>query len=171
MKAEQEDREERTADGTIVNTKFTIDDLRSKTKPELWDGVRNYVAANNMRAMRKGDLAFFYASGGKQGRSPGIVGVMEVVSEAEPDVTVSDRSSYGYVEDERQRGKWVVVGVEFRRKLRRPVSLKELQKYKGEGGKLERMQLLRLTRLSVVRVEAEEWRFITEELVEGYEDD
>jgi len=170
MKAEQEDRIETAHDGTQINTKFTIDDLRENTitkpdaRPELWDGVRNHVAANNMRAMRKGDLAFFYASGGKAGRSPSIVGTMEVVSEAEWDVTTEDPSTYGYVDESKkeQRQKWVVVGVSFRSKLK-PISLKKLQEHKD--GKLASMQLFRQSRLSVAKVTQEEWTFIIDELV------
>ncbi|KAK3110256.1 hypothetical protein LTR53_015634 [Teratosphaeriaceae sp. CCFEE 6253] len=169
MKAEQEDREETAHNGAVINTKFTIDDLRAKTAPELWDGVRNVVAAKNMRAMRKGDLAFFYASGGKRGRTPGIVGIMEVMSEAEHDVTTAAEGAYGYVADEKTRGKWCVVGVEYRKKLSTPVSLKELQQHRDVGGKLEGMQLFRQSRLSVAQVKPEEWRFIVEEMIEGYE--
>lgn len=58
------------------NAKFTIDDLRAKGGPEPWDGVRNVVACKNMKDMKLGDLAFFYASGGKGGNVPGIVGIM-----------------------------------------------------------------------------------------------
>ena len=58
------------------NAKFTIDDLRDKAGPEPWDGVRNPTACKNMKEMKLGDLAFFYASGGKKGKVPGIVGVM-----------------------------------------------------------------------------------------------
>lgn len=103
MKAEQDGHDVQLKDGTTFNTTFTIDDLRSKTEPEAWDGVRNPTAAKNMRQMKKGDLAFFYASGGKSGRKPGIVGIMEVVREHEPDATTSDESSYGYVEKEKVR--------------------------------------------------------------------
>ncbi|KAK5110296.1 hypothetical protein LTR62_006149 [Meristemomyces frigidus] len=169
LKAEQEDRNETAHNGTVINTRFTIDDLRDNNlatgKPELWDGVRNHVAANNMRAMRKGELAFFYASGGKQGRSPGIVGVVEIVSEAEWDLTTRDPGAYGYVSKEKAgtREKWVVVGVEFRRKFDVPVSLRTLQEHKE--GRLSGMQLFRQTRLSVAKVTANEWRFIMEELV------
>lgn len=168
MKAEQEDREEKTFNGTVINTKFTIDDLAARKKeagPELWDGVRNPVAAKHMREMKTGDLAFFYASGGKQGRTPGIVGLMEVVEEAKPDPTCSDPGAYGYVEDEKQRGRWVVVGVQFRKKFEKPVGLKELQKHGGQGGRLEGMQLFRQTRLSVAKVRESEWDFIMGELV------
>lgn len=169
MKAEQEDREETAPDGSLVNTKFTIDDLRSKTEPEMWDGVRNFAAAKNMRAMRTGDLAFFYASGGKQGRKPGIVGIMEIVYGARPDPTVSDRASIYYRPGEEE--KWCIVGVEFRQKLDTPIGLAELQKYGKEKGALEGMQLFTQTRLSVSKVQAKEWKFITEELMTDYAGD
>ncbi|EGP87811.1 uncharacterized protein MYCGRDRAFT_26867, partial [Zymoseptoria tritici IPO323] len=162
MKAEQEDRDETAKSGRVVNTKFTIDDLRSKTAPELWDGVRNATAAKNMRAMKVGDLAFFYASGGKQGRKPGIVGIMEIVKAAEIDQTVYDENSLGYVEKEKDRGRWVAVQVEYRSKLTKPVYLSELQKYKGGSGVLSNMQELTAARLSVSKVSEEEWNFITE---------
>ena len=86
--------------GETFNTKFTIDDLRAKTDPEPWDGVRNVVARNNMRAMKQGDLGFFYASGGKQSRKPGITGIVEIVREHEPDMSAFDENAYGFVEQE-----------------------------------------------------------------------
>lgn len=73
MKAEPESRIEKG-----VDVKFSIDDLEAKGAAESWDGVRNYGARNNMRAMRKGDYAFFYHSNCKV---PGIVGVMEITEE------------------------------------------------------------------------------------------
>ncbi|KAK5126569.1 hypothetical protein LTR85_009503 [Meristemomyces frigidus] len=170
MKAEQEDREETTTDGSTVNTKFTIDDLRAKGAPELWDGVRNAGAAKNMRTMKQGDLAFFYASGGKQGRAPGIVGIMEIVSEAEEDITTTQKGSLYYEPNEKKRGNWCVVGVEFRKKLTKPVALKKLQEFNG-AGPLGEMQLFKQSRLSVSKVTGEEWDFIVDNLVEGYEED
>ncbi|RMY78010.1 hypothetical protein D0862_13451 [Hortaea werneckii] len=171
MKAEQEDREEKAPDGSSVNVKFTIDDLREKEGPELWDGVRNYSAANNMREMKKGDLAFFYASGGKKGRTPGIVGIMEVVQEARPDPSANQKSSPYFEEDEKKREKWICVGVEYRKKLTKPVSLAELKKYSADGNAaLSDMDLFTKARQSVSRVSAQEWKFITEVLVEGYEE-
>ncbi|KFZ14232.1 hypothetical protein V502_06179, partial [Pseudogymnoascus sp. VKM F-4520 (FW-2644)] len=77
MKAEPESRLEKGHD-----VKFSIDDLASKTEPEAWDGIRSYAARNNLRAMKKGDLAFFYHSSCK---TPAIVGVMEIVREHTPD--------------------------------------------------------------------------------------
>lgn len=189
MKAEQESREETTVSGKSFDTKFTIDDLRAKGGPEPWDGelqrrlfcmhgprlltsptgVRNAVAAKNMRAMKKGDLAFFYASGGKAGRKPGIVGIMEVVREHEPDASTADKEHYAYVEKEADRARWCVVHVEYRKKLSKPVHLSVLQEHAKDGGPLSNIELLRLARLSVSRVSEREWDFITENLIEGYE--
>ncbi|KAI7484876.1 hypothetical protein KC357_g3142 [Hortaea werneckii] len=171
MKAEQEDREEKAPDGSSVNVKFTIDDLCGKGGLELWDGVRNYSAANNMREMKKGDLAFFYASGGKKGRTPGIVGIMEIVQEARPDPSANQKSSPYFEEDEKKREKWICVGVEYRKKLTTPVSLAELKKYSADGnGALSDMDLFTKARQSVSKVSAQEWKFITELLIEGYEE-
>ena len=134
-------------------------------------GVRNPAAAKNMRAMKKGDLAFFYASGGKQGRSPGITGIMEIVSEAQFDVTTADKSSAYYVADEKKRDKWCAVGVQFSKKLTKPVSLKEIQRYGKDKGVLSELQLLKQMRLSVGKVSEKEWKFIVDNLVEeGYEE-
>lgn len=134
-------------------------------------GVRNPTAAKNMRAMKQGDLAFFYASGGKRGRKPGIVGIMEIVKEHEPDPTAHDEDAIGFVEDEDKRDRWCVVHVEYRNKLTKPVFLSELQKFAKEGGALNAMQELNAARLSVSRVSEAEWNFITENLIEGYEED
>ena len=68
------------------DVKFSIDDLKTATEPEPWDGVRNPTARNNMRLMMKGDLAFFYHSNCKV---PGIVGTMEVVREHSTDGELS----------------------------------------------------------------------------------
>ena len=174
MKAEQEDREETLSDGSVFNSKFTIDNLREKGGPEPWDGVRNAVACKNMRSMKLGDLAFFYASGGKKGRLPGITGIMEIVKEHEPDPSAFDKNHPYYVQNDKMRGtegkpRWSMVHVEFRQKLSAPVLLKELQKYKG--GVLETMEELTKTRLSVSKVSQEEWNFIVDKLIEGYEDE
>jgi predicted RNA-binding protein with PUA-like domain len=170
MKAEQVDRMETLKDGTEFNTKFTIDDLRSKSVPEPWEGVRNMVARNNMRAMKQGDLAFFYAS---QGKAPGITGIVEIVQEHEPDYTIDDESSIGYVEPAK-RGKenqWSLVHVEFRKKLSKPATLKELQKYSTNGGILQDMQVIKQSRLSVAKVSEKEWNFIVDNIIEGYEEE
>jgi predicted RNA-binding protein with PUA-like domain len=170
MKAEQVDRMETLKDGTEFNTKFTIDDLKARGAPEPWEGVRNFVARNHMRAMKQGDLAFFYAS---QGKAPGITGIIEFVQEHEPDFTVTDESSIGYVEPAKrgQENQWSLVHVGFLQKLSKPVTLKELQKYSGGNGILQDMQVIKQSRLSVTKVSEKEWNFIVNELIEGYEED
>lgn len=77
MKAEPESRMEKG-----IDVKFSIDDLEACTEPEPWTGVRNHVAKNNMKAMKKGELAFFYHSNCK---TPGIAGIMEIVQESSVD--------------------------------------------------------------------------------------
>jgi predicted RNA-binding protein with PUA-like domain len=170
LKAEQVDRMETLKDGSKFNTKFTIDDLKEKGGPEPWEGVRNPGARNNMRAMKLGDLAFFYAS---QGKNPGITGIAEVVKEHEPDFTATDASSIGFVEPNKRgnENQWSLVHVEFRKKLSEPVKLKELQKYYSNNGVLKDMQLLKQARLSVSKVSEKEWNFIVDNLIEGYEGD
>jgi predicted RNA-binding protein with PUA-like domain len=96
-----------------------------------WDGVRNYEARNNLRAMRKGDLALFYHSGeGKE-----IVGVARVTHGSYPDPTADDEQ-------------WVVVDVKPLTPLEQPVSLKRIK----SDPALAQIQLIRRARLSVVPV-------------------
>jgi predicted RNA-binding protein with PUA-like domain len=170
MKAEQVDRMETLKDGSEFNTKFTIDDLKAKNAPEPWEGVRNMAARNNMRAMKQGDLAFFYAS---QGKTPGITGIIEIVKEHEPDYTVTDESSIGHVEPAKRakENQWSLVHVEFRKKLSEPVTLKELQKFSGTNAILSDMQVLKQSRLSVAKVSEKEWDFIVDNLIEAYEEE
>lgn len=104
-----------------------------------WDGVRNHQAANNMRAMKNGDRAFFYHSVNEKQ----IVGVVEVVKEAYPDPT--DES-----------GKFIMVDFKALHPVKRPVTLKEI---KAEP-KLENLPLVRHTRLSVLPVSDDEWKVI-----------
>lgn len=119
---------------------FSWDD-HVKKKIEGWHGVRNYAARNNLRAMKKGDLSFFYHSNiGLE-----IVGIMEVVKEAYPDPT-----------DE--TGKFDQVDFKALKPLKRPVTLKEI---KAEPA-LADMALIRLSRLSVGPVSKKEWDKIIE---------
>ncbi|KAL5359121.1 PUA-like domain-containing protein [Aspergillus floccosus] len=153
MKAEPESRMEKG-----VDVKFSIDDLRERTKPEPWDGVRNPVARNNMREMKKGDYAFFYHSNCK---TPGVAGIMEIVQEHTPDESAFDPKHPYYDEKStRENPKWEVVHVEFRRKFDNFVSLNELKAHSQPGQPLENMQVLKQSRLSVSRVSKKEWRFI-----------
>ncbi len=106
---------------------------------EEWHGVRNYQARNNMRAMKAGDLGFFYHSNiGKE-----IVGIVEVIRESAPDSTTDDP-------------RWDCVVVRAVRPLLRPVSLDTCKVQPG----LEKMALVNSARLSVQPVTPEEWRII-----------
>jgi predicted RNA-binding protein with PUA-like domain len=134
---------------------FSIDDLKRKDR-EAWDGVRNYQARNYMRdGMRKGDKVFFYHSNCAE---PGIVGIAEVVTEAYPDPTQFDpKSKYFDPASSRDNPRWMLVEVKFVKKLKRTITLKELQ---GDPA-LSDMPLVRKgNRLSVMPVSAAEWRHI-----------
>ncbi|EKD18748.1 AT DNA binding protein [Drepanopeziza brunnea f. sp. 'multigermtubi' MB_m1] len=152
LKAEPESRMEKGKD-----IKFSIDDLAAKTEPEPWD------ARNNLRAMKKGDLAFFYHSSCKV---PAIVGTMEIVAEHSPDLTAHDPSAPYYdASSQPSDPKWSVVHVAFRQKLTTPITLKELRAWHAEpGGALANMQMLKLARMSVSKVSEAEWEFLVGEM-------
>ncbi|KAF2140873.1 uncharacterized protein K452DRAFT_200876, partial [Aplosporella prunicola CBS 121167] len=155
MKAEPESRIDKGKD-----VKFSIDDLAAATEPEAWDGVRNHVAKNNMKAMKKGDLAFFYHSNCKD---PGIVGIMEIMEEAQPDESAFDPDHPYYDEkSSRDNPVWYCVKVGFRSKFSDPqsVNLRTIRSLAGEGGMLTDIQLVKLARLSVTKVSKKEWDFI-----------
>ena len=105
--------------------------------------------------MRKGDKVFFYHSNCAE---PGIVGVAEVVTEAYPDPTQFDpKSNYFDPGSSRDNPRWMLVEVKFVKKLKRTISLKELQ----ADPALAEMPLVRKgNRLSVMPVAAAEWRHI-----------
>jgi predicted RNA-binding protein with PUA-like domain len=105
----------------------------------FWSGVRNFQASNNLKAMAKGDRAFFYHSGDDKA----VVGIVEVVKAYYPDHT--DES-----------GKFGMVDVKAVAALPKPVSLAEI---KGEP-KLKDMALIKYSRLSVQPVTGEEWRIV-----------
>ncbi|KAF2629423.1 DUF55-domain-containing protein [Macroventuria anomochaeta] len=141
-----------------INVAFSIDDLAACTKPEPWGGVRNPQARNNMQAMRKGDLGFFYHSNAKPS---GVVGILKVVEEAKVDETAFDsKDPYYDSKSNRAKPKWYCVGVEFVRKFDNVVDLKSIKDNAAARGKLEDMQLITNGRLSVCRVRKEEWDFI-----------
>lgn len=102
-----------------------------------WDGVRNYQARNNMRAMKKGDLAFFYHSVGEKA----CVGIVKVVAEAHPDSTDGT-------------GQWECVDVAAVTDLPKSVALAEIK----ATPQLKDMVLVNNSRLSVQPVTAGEWR-------------
>ena len=169
MKAEPESRIEKNANGDDVDVKFSIDDLRSRTDPEPWEGIRNAQAQNNMKAMKVGDLAFFYESNCKK---PGIVGVMEIVNEASPDEHAFDKSSAYYdPKSDPRKPKWMLVHVEFRRKFSEKFTLKDLQKFSQPGGALAEMEVLKQSRLSVTKVTKPQWDFIMSQIDEDDDED
>ena len=134
---------------------FSIDDLKRK-KQEAWDGVRNYQARNFMRdGMRPGDQVFFYHSNCAE---PGIVGIARVATDAYPDPSQFDpKSKYFDAASSRDHPRWALVEVKFVRKLKRTITLKELQAQPALAG----MPLVRKgNRLSVMPVSAEDWKFI-----------
>ncbi|CAK7210179.1 hypothetical protein SBRCBS47491_000689 [Sporothrix bragantina] len=158
LKAEPESRFENG-----VDVRFSIDDLAACTAPEPWDGIRNYAARNNLRKMKKGDLAFFYHSNTKE---PGIVGTMTIVQEHSPDLTAHDPKTAYYDPNAAADAaagkdpKWSVVHVQFRSKFAHPITLRDLRAMGGPGQPLESMQMLKQTRLSVSRVSAAEWKHL-----------
>lgn len=107
-----------------------------KDKKTHWDGVHNYAARNNLKAMKKGDLCFFYES---MNGEPSIVGIVKVAKEHYQDPTTEDA--------------WVWVDVQYVEAMKRPVTLKEVKANK----KLAQMTLVRISRLSVQPVTEEEW--------------
>ena len=134
---------------------YSIDDLERDGR-EMWDGIRNYQARNMMRDdMRIGDDVFFYHSNCKE---PGIVGLAKVVSEPYPDPTQFDpESKYFDPKSSRDDPRWILVDVEFVRKLARTITLSELKQQPG----LEGMTLLRRgNRLSVMPVDEDHWDII-----------
>ncbi|PNY26905.1 Thymocyte nuclear protein 1, partial [Tolypocladium capitatum] len=150
MKAEPETRFENG-----VDVRFSIDDLRAKTKPEGWDGIRSYAARNHMRNMNAGDKAFFYHSNCKE---PGIAGTMEIVKEFSEDKSAR-RPGTPYYDPASTRAspRWSLVHVAFRRKFAVPMTLRELRELGAPGGPLADMQMLKQSRLSVSRVSGDEW--------------
>ena len=105
----------------------------------MWDGVRNYQARNNMMKMKKQDLSFFYHSVFEKS----IVGVVEIVKEFYPDPT--DKT-----------GRFVVVDVKAKYKLRKPVTLEQIK----NNNKLNNIALIKQSRLSVMPITRLEWNNI-----------
>ncbi len=118
--------------------KYSWDQL-VKDKKTVWDGVRNYAARLNLRAMKKGDLAFFYHSN----EGVEIVGIAKIVKEAFQDPTTDD-------------DRWVAVEVAPHKKLKNPVTLAQIK----AAPELADMDLVRLGRLSTQSVKPEEWELV-----------
>tara|TARA_Y200000002_G_C22215782_1_gene469400 strand:+ start:87 stop:509 length:423 start_codon:yes stop_codon:yes gene_type:complete len=108
-------------------------------KGTIWDGVRNYQAANNLKKMKKGDLCFFYHSNiGKE-----IVGVVEVIKEA-------------FIDPSDKKKRFVAVKVRFKSLLKKPVTLENIKKNKD----LIHLSLVKQSRLSVMSIDSKSWKII-----------
>ncbi|MCU0417516.1 MAG: EVE domain-containing protein [Cytophagaceae bacterium] len=110
-----------------------------KDKKTCWDGVRNYQARNNLKAMKKGDLLLFYHS--NEGKA--IVGIAKVIKEAYQDPTTDETA-------------WVVVDIAPVKKLKKEVTLDQLR----QEPRLQHMEFNRLARLSVQQVKKEEFDIV-----------
>lgn len=121
---------------------FGWDDLVVKgEKGEEWDGVRNYQARNNMRAMKKGERGMLYHSNiGKE-----CVGIVEVVAEAHPDSTTEDP-------------RWECVDIKAVQPLEKTVTLDQAK----EEPRLKDMVLVNNSRLSVQPISEDEWAVLME---------
>ena len=106
---------------------------------EEWDGVRNYQARNNMRAMKVGERGFFYHSM----KEKSIVGIVEVIAESHPDSTTDDE-------------RWDCVDIKAVEPVKTTVSLDDIKKEE----RLANMVLVNNSRLSVQPVTAAEWKIV-----------
>ena len=111
-------------------------DDQVKSKIDMWDGVRNYQARNNLMKMKKKDLCFFYHSVSEKL----IIGIVEVVKEHYPDPTDKTR-------------KFVVTDVRAKKKLKKPVSLEKIK----STPTLSNIALIKQSRLSVMPLTKKEW--------------
>ena len=112
---------------------------KAGSKGATWDGVRNYQAAKNLKAMKKGDLCFFYHSNiGKE-----IVGIVEVIKEAFIDLTDKNK-------------RFVAVQVKFKEKLKKNITLEEIKKIKS----LRHLPLIKQSRLSVMPIDSKSWKIL-----------
>ena len=113
--------------------------IKTGNKGTIWDGVRNYQAANNLKKMKNGDLCFFYHSNiGKE-----IVGIVKVIKEA-------------FIDPTDKKKKFVAIKVQFKEKLLTPVTLENMKKNKG----LKDLALLKQSRLSVMPIDTKSWKII-----------
>jgi predicted RNA-binding protein with PUA-like domain len=115
---------------------YSWDDL-NRDKKATWDGVRNFQARNNLKAMKKGDLVFIYHS--NEGKE--IVGIAKIIKEGYPDPKDAE---------------WIVVDIAPEKKLKSPITLAQVKADK----RLANMALVKAMRLSVQPVRKEEFDLI-----------
>ena len=112
---------------------------KAGNKGVVWDGVRNYQAANNLRKMKKGDLCFFYHSNiGKE-----IVGIIEIIKTAFIDPTDIQK-------------KFVAVQVRYKKMLKKAVSLISIKNNKD----LKHLFIIKQSRLSVMPIDSKSWKIL-----------
>ena len=108
-------------------------------KGALWDGVRNYQAANYLKKMKVGDLCFFYHSNiGKE-----IVGIVKVIKES-------------FIDPTDKLKKFVAVQIKFVKKLKKPVTLENIKKISS----LSQLPLIKQSRLSVMPIDSKSWKIL-----------
>ena len=108
-------------------------------KGAMWDGVRNYQAANNLKKMKVGDLCFFYHSNiGKE-----IVGIVKVIKES-------------FIDPTDKLKKFVAVEIKFVKKLKKPVTLENIKKISS----LSQLPLIKQSRLSVMPIDSKSWKIL-----------
>lgn len=117
---------------------YSWDDL-VRDKKTVWDGVRNFQARNNIKAMKKGDAVFIYHSGDDKA----VIGTAKIAKEAYADPKDKD---------------WVVVEISVDKKLKKPVTLSQIKSIK----KLSEMVLVKSSRLSVQPVREDEFNTVIE---------
>jgi len=134
---------------------YSIDDLK-EFQTDHWDGIRNYQVRNFFRdQMKIGDKAFFYHSNCKE---PGIVGLMEIASEAYPDHTAfNSKEKYFDAKSDPENPRWLMLDVTYIRHTKRNITLSELRDHSS----LKEMRLLQKgNRLSVIPMTKKEWDYI-----------
>ena len=108
-------------------------------KGAMWDGVRNYQAANYLKKMKVGDLCFFYHSNiGKE-----IVGIVKVIKES-------------FIDPTDKLKKFVAVEIKFVKKLKKPVTLENIKKISS----LSQLPLIKQSRLSVMPIDSKSWKIL-----------
>ena len=113
--------------------------IKAGSKGAVWDGVRNYQAAKNLKNMKIGDLCFFYHSNiGKE-----IVGIVKVIEES-------------FIDPSDKLKKFVAVKVKFEKKLKKPVTLENIKKI----SQLKQLPLIKQSRLSVMPIDSKSWKIL-----------
>jgi len=108
-------------------------------KGAVWDGVRNYQAANNLKKMKIGDLCFFYHSNiGKE-----IVGIVEIIKTA-------------FIDESDKKKRFVAVQVCYKSTFKKPIPLEKIKKNKD----LQHLSLIKQSRLSVMPIDSKSWKIL-----------